>query len=91
MHIPVELIISFAIGLIIISMLGYLLLVPRRFLWRIAAGAVLGAISLFIINLFSKMTGFCVAVNPFTALTVGFLGIPGVILIIALQFCIFRL
>lgn len=85
MRIPTELIISFAIGLALISLLGYLLLVPRRFLWRIAAGSVLGGITLFIINLFSGITGIVAAINPFTALLTGLLGLPGALLIMLLS------
>ncbi|MBQ4088498.1 MAG: pro-sigmaK processing inhibitor BofA family protein [Clostridia bacterium] len=84
MHIPTELIISFAIGLALISLLGYLLLVPRRFLWRLAAGSVLGGVTLFIINVFSNITGVAAAINPFTALLTGLLGLPGTLLILLL-------
>ena len=84
MKIPFELVLSFAIGLALMSFLGYLLLVPRRFLWRLASSAVLGAISLGIINVFSSLTGFSAAVNPFTSLIVGFLGLPGALLVVIL-------
>ena len=84
MKIPFELVLSFAAGLALMSFLGYLLLVPRRFLWRLAAGAVLGAIALGIINVFCSFTGFTAAVNPFTSLIVGFLGLPGVLLVVIL-------
>jgi len=40
MHIPWEMILAFAIGLIVMGLVGYLLLVPMRFLWRMAAGGV---------------------------------------------------
>lgn len=85
MHIPWEMILAFGIGLILMGLVGYLLLIPMRFLWRMAAGAVLGAVALFIINFFGALIGFSVAVNPFTALTVGLLGLPGALLVVALQ------
>ena len=81
MRIPVDAIAAFAVGLAVMALLGYLLLVPRRFIWRMAAGGVLGAIVLFIMNLFSGVIGFSVALNPFTALVVGLLGLPGALLI----------
>ena len=81
MRIPVDAIAAFAVGLAVMALLGYLLLVPRRFIWRMAAGGVLGAIVLFIMNLFSRVIGFSVALNPFTALVVGLLGLPGALLI----------
>jgi len=85
MHIPWELIASFAVGLVLICLTGYLLLVPMRMLWRLVAGGVLGAIILMLVNLAGGLLGFSVAVNPFTAMAVGFLGLPGAGLVIALQ------
>lgn len=88
MKIPFEVILAFAIGFAVMALLGYLLLVPRRFLWRMAAGAVLGTIALAIVNFFEPITGFSVAINPFTALTVGLLGLPGALLVGILSFYI---
>jgi len=85
MHIPWELIASFAVGLTLICLAGYLLLVPMKFLWRLLAGGVLGAISLMMVNLVGSLFEFSISVNPFTAMAVGFLGLPGAILIILLQ------
>ena len=85
MSIPWEIILAFAVGLSVLALLGYLLLVPRRFLWRMAAGGVLGGVALMILNFFSPVTRFSVAVNPFTALTVGLLGLPGALLVGALS------
>ena len=85
MQIPWELVLSFAIGLTLLCLVGYLLLVPMRFMWRLLAGGVLGALALMAINLLGGLVGFSVAVNPFTAMAVGFLGLPGVALVTALQ------
>jgi len=85
MSIPWELIASFAVGLALICLTGYLLLVPMKFLWRLLAGGVLGALALMLVNLVGALFGFNVAVNPFTAMAVGFLGLPGAALVVALQ------
>ena len=85
MNIPLEIILAFSIGLVVIAFIGYLLLVPRRFLWRLAAGGVLGAISLGIVNLFSGITGISANINPFSALLVGLLGLPGALMILILS------
>ena len=50
--------------------------------------AILGGIALWLINTAGKFIGISVAINPVTALTVGFLGIPGLILILLLQYVI---
>jgi len=83
--IPWELILSFALGLFLLYLVGWLLLVPMRFLWRLLAGGLLGGFMLWVAGQFGFLFGFTIAVNPFTALIAGFLGIPGVALIIALS------
>ena len=85
MHIPWELIASFAVGLILIYLTGYLLLAPMKLMWRLAAGSVLGALMLMLVNLIGSIFDVSVAINPFTAMAVGFLGLPGAVLIIVLQ------
>ena len=88
MRIPWELIASFAVGMALICLTGYLLLVPMRFLWRLLAGGVLGALALGVVNLLGALLGFQVSVNPFTAMAVGFMGLPGAVLVIVLQLLI---
>lgn len=85
MHIPWELIAAFAVGLMLICLTGYLLLAPMKFLWRVLAGGVLGALTLMIVNLIGGLLGFSININPFTAMAVGFLGLPGAMLLIVLQ------
>ena len=85
MQIPWELILSFAIGLALLCLIGYLLLVPMRFMWRLLAGGVMGALALGLVNALGSLLGFRVETNPFTAMAVGFLGLPGAALVVALQ------
>ena len=85
MQIPWELVVSFAIGLGLLCLIGYLLLVPMRFMWRLAAGCVMGALALLLVNGLGSLVGFSVEINPFTAMAVGFLGLPGAGMVIALQ------
>ena len=85
MRIPWELVVSFVLGLLLLCLIGYLLLVPRRFMWRLVAGGVMGALMLWAINLLGALMGFHVEINPFTAMAVGFLGLPGAALVAALQ------
>ena len=88
MHIPWELIAAFAVGLALVCITGYLLLVPMKFLWRLLAGGVMGALALGVVNLLGALLGFQVNVNPFTAMAVGFMGLPGAVLVIVLQLLI---
>jgi len=84
-HIPWELILAFGVGLALLWVISYLLLIPMRFLWRLMTGSVLGAIALLVINLLGRIVGYSLTLNPFTAMAVGFLGLPGVGLILVLQ------
>ncbi len=84
-QIPWELVLSFAIGLALLCLIGYLLLVPMRFMWRLVAGGVMGALALMLVNLLGGLAGFGVEINPFTAMAVGFLGLPGAVLVVALK------
>ena len=85
MQIPWELVLSFAIGLTLLCLIGYLLLVPMRFMWRLVAGGVMGALALMLVNLLGSLVGFSVEIIPFTAMAVGFLGLPGTVLVVALR------
>lgn len=85
MQIPWELILSFAIGLALLCLIGYLLLVPMKFMWRLVAGGVMGALVLMVVNVLGALVGFSVEINPFTAMAVGFLGLPGAAMVVALQ------
>ena len=85
MQIPWELILSFGIGLALLCLIGYLLLAPMRLMWRLVAGGVMGALALGLVNLIGGMMGFYVQINPFTAMAVGFLGLPGAALVVAMR------
>ncbi|NLG25572.1 MAG: pro-sigmaK processing inhibitor BofA [Clostridiales bacterium] len=82
--VPWSLIASFFLGLLLLYLVGYLLLVPMRFLWRLMAGSCLGALALWMVNQFGYLTHLSVPINPLTALIAGFLGLPGVALVVAL-------
>lgn len=86
--IPWELILSFALGLFLLYLVGWLLLTPMRFLWRLLAGGLLGGFMLWVVSQFGFLFGFTLSVNPFTALIAGLLGIPGVALVVALSLLI---
>ena len=86
LDIPCELIIAYVIGLVLLYFVGWLLLVPLKFLSRFLINGVIGGVALWVLNLIGTHIGVTVAVNPVTALTVGFLGIPGLILVLLLQF-----
>lgn len=56
-----------------------------RIVFRILYNGIIGGISLFLINMAVGLFGYHIALNVLTALLAGFLGLPGIVLIILLQ------
>lgn len=79
-------ILAFAGGLVLLYLVGWLLLVPLKIVWRLIYNGIIGGVVLWLLNLIGGYFGFTLAINPLTALIVGFLGIPGVILLVILKF-----
>ncbi len=86
LDIPFSIIIAYALGLILLYVAGWLLLVPLKMLFKFIVNGIIGGIVLWLLNLVGGLIGVRIAINPLTALLVGFLGLPGVILILLLQF-----
>lgn len=84
MLIPWELLLAYGLGLMALYLLGRLLLVPGKWLWRLTLNSLVGALIMWLINLFAGITGFAISINPVTVLLAGMLGIPGVALVAAL-------
>lgn len=78
-------IIAFAIGLVALYILGKLLVVPVRILSKLIINGIVGGITLLIVNLVGGLIGISIAITPVTALIAGFLGVPGVVLLLIIQ------
>ncbi|SHJ98550.1 pro-sigmaK processing inhibitor BofA family protein [Propionispora hippei] len=75
-------IIAYAFGIILIYLLGRMFLMPLRLIFRLIYNGLVGGIMLWAVNFVGAHMGFTLAINPITALVAGFLGLPGVILLI---------
>lgn len=78
-------IVAYAAGVLLIYALGRMLMIPLKVIFNLIVNAVIGGGVLLIINFIGGFWGFSVGVNPITALIVGLLGVPGVILIVGLR------
>lgn len=58
---------------------------PLRLAFRAALNALVGFAALFMLNLAAPLTGLSLGLNLMNALTVGILGLPGLILLVLLQ------
>lgn len=57
-----------------------------KLIWKLAVNSISGFICLWLLNLASGLTGIVFEINFITALVVGFLGIPGIVLLLVFQF-----
>ncbi|KXG77668.1 pro-sigmaK processing inhibitor BofA family protein [Thermotalea metallivorans] len=86
MGIELNIILAYAFGLILLYIAGYILLVPIKIIIKLVYNAIIGGILLFLLNLVGSFFNVGIAVNPITALIAGFLGVPGVILMLVVQY-----
>lgn len=86
MGIELNIILAYAFGLILLYIAGYILLVPIKIIIKLVYNAIIGGILLFLLNLVGGFFNIGIAVNPITALIAGFLGVPGVILMLVVQY-----
>lgn len=73
----------FALGLVFFA--GRLLALPIKVLGRLLLNGIIGGLVLFVLNMVGTLVGFRIALNAFTALIAGTLGIPGVALLVLLR------
>ncbi|NLL30767.1 MAG: pro-sigmaK processing inhibitor BofA [Clostridiales bacterium] len=64
-----------------------LIIVIKILKWpiKIIINGIVGLVLLYLANILGSYLGFSIAINAVTALIAGFLGIPGVILLIIFQ------
>ncbi|NPV27859.1 MAG: pro-sigmaK processing inhibitor BofA [Firmicutes bacterium] len=84
----VNVLIASIFALFILAVIGKILLKPIKLVFKILFNSVVGVLMLGVINYVGKYIGFDLPINPITALTAGFLGMPGVILLIVLHYLI---
>ncbi|MCR2044262.1 pro-sigmaK processing inhibitor BofA family protein [Anaerosalibacter massiliensis] len=78
-------ILAYAFGLVLLYLIGMLLVIPIKIIGKLIINGILGGIILFVVNLVGGIFGLSIVINPLNALIVGFLGIPGIILLLILQ------
>ncbi len=78
----VTLVIPVLVGIVVLKFL----LSQIGCLWKIAVNAASGFVCLWLLNLASVYTGIVIEINVVTVLIAGFLGIPGIILLVLGQF-----
>ena len=85
MGLELSTIVAFAVGIIALYVIGLLLVIPIRIIIKLMINGIIGGITLFLVNLVGGIFGLTIGINPVTALIAGFLGFPGVIILLILQ------
>ncbi len=73
---------AYVFGIILLYVIGRMFLMPIKLIFRLIYNALIGGVMLWALNFIGLHIGFTIAINPITALVAGFLGLPGVILLI---------
>lgn len=71
--------------LVVIYIGAQVMMKPVKLLWKVAINSVIGLILLLLVNYAASYFGFVLPINIITILVAGFLGIPGILLLICFQ------
>lgn len=78
--------IPFVITIAVLFLILKILSLPMKLVFKLIINGIIGGIILFVINLIGAHFGFALLIEWWTAVIVGALGIPGVIIVIILTF-----
>ena len=79
---PIPIIAAYAVGILLILLFGRILVVPLQIVLKLVYNGLIGGLVLWLVNLIGAPMGFALPITVWTALIVGLLGIPGVLLLI---------
>ena len=77
---------AYLFGIILLYICIKVLFVPLKYMGKLIINAVVGGAALWVLNVFGGVLGIQIGINIVTALAVGLLGIPGVLLLLVLQY-----
>ena len=73
---------AYAFGIVLILLLGFFLVIPLKMVFRLVYNGLIGGVALWLINLVGAGFGCVLPITVWTALLVGFLGLPGVAILV---------
>ncbi len=86
--IDMNLLIAYAFGLLLIYVLARVLFLPVKVLVLLVYNGLIGGLIVFLVNIAGAVLGFHIGLNPATALLVGFMGAPGLVMLLIIHFFI---
>jgi inhibitor of the pro-sigma K processing machinery len=81
----VNVVIAALFTLVILYLVAQVFLKPIKLLWKLIFNSAIGVVLLLLINFIGAAFAFVLPVNIITVLIAGFLGIPGILLLICFQ------
>ena len=82
----IEVIFAYIFGIIMLFILAKILILPIKIIWKLGVNAFVGGIALLILNFFGGFIGLYIPINIITAVTTGLLGVPGIVMILIIQY-----
>ena len=79
---------TFVICIVLLFVLGKIFIWPLKNILKLVFNSILGGILIYIINIIGMSFNFHIGLNLVTAIFVGFLGVPGAILLVVLKIVI---
>lgn len=73
---------------VILYIVAQIIVKPIKLLWKLLLNSVVGLLLLIVANYLGAYFAFSIPVNIITVLITGFLGIPGILMIICFQLLI---
>ncbi|MCR5147199.1 MAG: pro-sigmaK processing inhibitor BofA family protein [Clostridia bacterium] len=74
--------------LIVIILIGKVFYVPLKHIVKLLINSLLGGLLIYIVNIIGASFNFHIGLNSFTAIFVGILGVPGVVVLVFVKLLI---
>jgi len=82
MSTEIGILLAYAIGIFALYVIGYMFLVPIKIILKLLLNSALGGIFILLFNWIGAYWDLHIALNIFSAVIVGLLGLPGAILLL---------
>ncbi len=86
MHFDTTSILAYSAGLVLLVIFCRIFIKPIKWVLKLFINGVLGGLILAAVNFVGGFAGITVIINPLSALLSGLLGVPGIILVVILQY-----
>lgn len=82
-------VVAYGLGVLLVYLFARLLVLPLKFALQLIGNAVVGVVLLILFNAVGAFWGFHLPLNPVTAVIAGMLGVPGILLLVALKYWVY--